>query len=202
MTHVQKRIIGLTGGIATGKTIVSDYLGKNYQIPVLDADIYAREAVKSNSPIFTDIVTRYGQKILNTDGELNRHLLGEIIFNDNQEKIWLENQIHPFVYNCFVNNIKSLNNPILVLVIPLLFEAKMTDLVTEIWVVTCEEKQQIARLKTRNNLTQKQAIARIRNQLPLKEKEALADLVLKNNGNVKTLYQKIDKLIDQEEIKL
>lgn len=195
MSNLTKRIIGLTGGISTGKTTVSNYLHQKYQIPILDADIYAREAVKLNSPILQKIINRYGAKVVNSNGELNRAVLGEIVFNNSDEKKWVENQIHPFVYDCFVKNLKSLNKEIICLVIPLLFEADFTNLVTEIWVVSCQYLTQINRLKIRNSLTEKQAIARIKNQLPLSEKEALADIVLDNNYGLENLYRQIDNAI-------
>lgn len=193
-----KRIVGLTGGIGTGKSTVSDYIADKYKIPILDADIYAREAVSFNSPILTKIFQRYGERVFTKNDELNRQVLGEIIFNNPVEKKWLESQIHPFVYQCFLNNINSLSSPIILLVIPLLFEAKMTDLVTDIWVVTCSLESQINRLKLRNNLTDEQAIARINSQFPLKEKIAAADVVLNNNNNndLDSLFLQVDNALD------
>ena len=142
---IDKKIIGLTGGISSGKTTVANYLENKYQIHILDADIYAREAVANDSPILKKIIQRYGKKILLPNQTLNRQKLGEIIFNDSEEKIWLESQIHPFVKDCFLRKINQLQNSVIVLVIPLLFESKMIDLVTEIWVVTCSDEQQLQR---------------------------------------------------------
>lgn len=192
MSHLQKRIIGLTGGIATGKSTVCEYITNKYQIPVLDADIYSREAVMPNSPILPKILARYGSKIITDNQELNRQALGDIIFNNSQEKEWLESQIHPFVYQRFVNELNQIKSQTIVLAIPLLFEAKMTDLVTEIWVVICSLSRQINRLQSRNNLSEKQAIARINSQLPLAEKVALADVVLDNNQDLDFLFFQVD----------
>ncbi|MGI0482102.1 dephospho-CoA kinase [Geminocystis sp. CENA526] len=191
--------IGLTGGIATGKSTVSNYLQEKYAIPVLDADIIARDAVKVNSPIYDDIIDRYGKEIIVDNGELNREKLGNIIFNNNQEKIWLESKIHPFVRNTFEKQIKLLSNSIIVLAIPLLFEANMTDLVDRIWVVTCDFNTQIDRLKSRNNLTQIQAIDRINSQMPLAEKIKKADIVIDNNKNLSQLYNQIDAIISTQD---
>jgi dephospho-CoA kinase len=83
---MQKRLIGLTGGIATGKTTVSDYLSRRYQLPILDADIYAREAVSIGSPILGKILQRYGDRVKLADGALNRKALGDVIFHDIGEK--------------------------------------------------------------------------------------------------------------------
>lgn len=191
------RIIGLTGGIATGKTTVSRYLAEKYHLPILDADLYAREAVAINSPILQAIYQRYGDAVKLPDGNLNRQALGKIIFTQPQEKEWLESQIHPYVRTKFVSALATLNHPLIVLVIPLLFEANMTDLVNEIWVVTSPETTQIERIQTRDGLTKSQAIARINNQLPLQTKIARADFILDNRGNLPDLYQQIDaKLVN------
>lgn len=192
---MSRRIIGLTGGIACGKSTVSNYLENIYKIPVLDADIYAREAVEKGSEILERIFARYGRKVKTEDNSLNRQQLGEIIFNNPEEKIWLESQIHPYVRECFKRHLEQLEAPIVVFSIPLLFEAKLTYLVTEIWVISCSFEQQIQRLMTRNNLTREQAIARINNQMPLAEKIALADLVLDNSGDLEALYTQIDRAI-------
>ena len=191
----QRRIIGLTGGIGTGKTTVSNYLAKTYQLPILDADIYARDAVRPNSAIFKAIVARYGDRLVLDDGSLNRAALGEIIFQDSQEKEWLESQIHPYVRHRFVEQLQKLDCEIIVLAIPLLFEAKITDLVTEIWVVYCDEKHQLERLQNRNNFTLAQAQLRIANQLPLAEKVAQADVVLDNSSDLSALFTQIDRAI-------
>jgi dephospho-CoA kinase len=196
MTNFVKRIIGLTGGIATGKTTVSRYLAEKHQLPILDADIYAREAVALDSPILTEIVDRYGTMIQLSDGHLNRKVLAEIIFNNPEEKQWLEAKIHPFVRGKFLQNLRLLNLDTIVLAIPLLFEAKMTDLVSEIWVVSCTHEQQIKRLQARDNLTEEQAITRLNNQLPLEQKIAAADLVLDNSNSLENLYKKIDQAME------
>lgn len=99
------RRIGLTGGIGTGKTTVSRYLAKTYQLPILDADIYARNAVKPGSPILKRIADRYGAEILLANGTLNRRYLGQLIFNDAAERQWLEQQIHPYVREAFAQEI-------------------------------------------------------------------------------------------------
>ncbi len=189
-----KRIIGLTGGIATGKSTVANYLEQTYKLPILDADIYAREAVAANSPILNKIAQRYGQDIL-FNNELNRAKLGEIIFNNESERLWVESLIHPYVKERFNQEIIVSSSNILVLVIPLLFEVGMTDLTTEIWVVSCSESQQIQRLMQRNSLTLEQAQARIKSQMPLAEKIARADIVLDNSQNLETLLKQLHNIL-------
>lgn len=189
------RIIGLTGGIATGKTTVANYLANVYDLPILDADIYARDAVSIGSPILDAIAERYGQQILLADGSLNRSQLGEIIFSHPAERQWIDSIIHPYVRDRFLQAIAESSASKIVLVIPLLFEAQMTDLVTEIWVVTCSESQQLQRLIARNQLTTEQAKARIKSQLSLAQKAASADFVLDNSRNLVALLKQVDNAI-------
>jgi dephospho-CoA kinase len=189
--QMSKRIIGLTGGIATGKTTVANYLATAYSLPIFDADIYARDAVSVKSPILQAIAQRYGEQILLSDNSLNRVKLGEIIFNNQAERSWVEDLIHPYVRDRLIVETRLIAS-LLVLVIPLLFEAKMTDLVTEIWVVSCLEQQQLARLMQRNNLTLEEAQARIKSQMPIAEKAARADIILDNNSTKDALLKQAD----------
>ena len=191
-----KRLIGLTGGIGTGKTTVSNYLAEKYHLPILDADVYAREAVASGSSILENIFERYGDRVKLTNNSLDRTALGEIIFNNPQEKQWLENQIHPLVRDRFDRELQLIDDSTVVLAIPLLFEANLTDTVTEIWVVSCDRQRQIERLQQRNNLTPQQALARINSQLPLAQKVASADVILNNNSSLEDLYTQIDRAIE------
>lgn len=195
-----KRIIGLTGGIATGKTTVANYLASAYNLPIFDADIYARDAVAVGSPILSAIAQHYGKQILLPDGNLNRQQLGEIIFDNQQERQWLERLIHPYVNECLLKAIAESTAETLVLVIPLLFEAQMTNLVTEIWVVTCSEEQQLQRLIQRNHLSYEQAQARINSQLSLAEKEAHADVVLNNSSTLAILLHQVDVALKEAAI--
>lgn len=190
---MNKRIIGLTGGIATGKSTVANYLANAYHLPIFDADIYARDAVAVGTPILNAIAQRYGQQILLPDGSLNREKLGAIIFPQPDERHWVESLIHPYVVDRFEQAIIAQSpSQKLILVIPLLFEAQMTDLVTEIWVVRCSELQQLQRLMQRNHLTPEQAQARINSQLSLTEKAARATVVLDNSSTPESLLKEVD----------
>lgn len=190
-----RRIIGLTGGIGTGKSTVSRYLANKYQLPVLDADIYAREAVEKSSPILNAIAHRYNSNILLADGTLNRKKLGEIIFNNIDERRWVEQQIHPYVRDRLSAEIDKLPQQTVVLVIPLLFEAQMVNLVTEIWVVYCSNQQQLARLMQRDRLSIEQARARIDSQMPIEEKCDRADVVLDNSSTLEALLKQVDAAV-------
>jgi dephospho-CoA kinase len=194
--RISPHLIGLTGGIATGKSTVANYLTVKYRYPILDADVYARDAVQPGSPILARIAERFGYGILLSDGNLDRQRLGERIFNDPEERQWLEAQIHPYVRDRFLQGLVTLvDQPVIVLVIPLLFEAEMTDLVDEIWVVTCSPQQQLERLQQRNGLTAAQAQARIDAQMLLAQKAAQATVVLDNSSTLKNLQSQIDKAL-------
>ncbi|MBE9122859.1 dephospho-CoA kinase [Tychonema sp. LEGE 07199] len=203
------RAIGLTGGIATGKTAISNYLADACGFPILDADIYAREAVQPGSPILDSIVERYGASILFSDGNLNRPELGNIIFCNAAERQWLEQQIHPYVRRRFVEatqNCIASHNPVspntltVVLAVPLLFEANMTDLCTEIWVVYCSPEVQLERLMQRDGLNCDRANARIRAQMPLAQKCQQADVVLDNSSTLDSLFVQVDKQLSRLKI--
>lgn len=188
--------IGITGGIATGKSTVTGYLEQRYGLPVFDADRYAREAVQPKSPIFQRIVQRYGKTIELPEGGLNRQQLGEIVFSNPVERQWLEEQIHPYVRDRLYHDLnQSSPQDTLVFSIPLLFEAQMTDLVEEIWVVYCSEAQQIERLMRRNHLTLEQAQMRINSQMPLAEKCQRGDRLLDNSSTESELFQQIDRIL-------
>ncbi|MEL6400818.1 MAG: dephospho-CoA kinase [Cyanobacteria bacterium J06626_4] len=191
-----QRIIGLTGGIATGKSTVSDYLAEHYQLPILDADVYARQAVEFGTKALVAIAQRYGDEVLNAHGTLNRSHLAQVIFQDPVEKIWVEQQIHPFVQQRFAEEMQLLPSaPTVVQSIPLLFEANFVVQVTEIWVVMASENIQLARLIKRNALSEAAARARINSQWPLSAKVAEADIVLDNNGTMTALYAQVDQAL-------
>jgi dephospho-CoA kinase len=191
------RIIGLTGGIAMGKTTVSNYLAQKH-LPILDADLFAREAVQPGSLVLAKIVDRYSPKILRSDGTLDRLQLGEIIFNQPSERTWLEQQIHPYVRQILSQERDRLiqKSETIVLVIPLLFEAQMTDLVTEIWVVSCPPDLQIKRLIQRG-LTIEQAQARIDSQMAIAEKCERSQVILDNSSTLENLLKQVDSALVQ-----
>jgi len=198
LLNPNQRRIGLTGGIATGKTTVAQWLIEA-GIPVLDADSYAREAVQPGTDILARIVDRYGPQILQANGHLDRQQLGNRVFQDAHERQWLEQQIHPYVRDRFLMALTTTHaaTPTLTLVIPLLFEAQMTDLVTEVWVVTCSLAQQQDRLMHRNQLSPEQALARMQSQMDLAAKVAQADVVLDNTGTREGLWEQVQQAIER-----
>ncbi|MCX5928788.1 MAG: dephospho-CoA kinase [Synechococcus sp. LacPavin_0920_WC12_MAG_50_7] len=179
-----QRRIGLTGGIASGKSSAGKLLQEKHRLAVLDADRYAREALAPGTTASQAVLNRYGKRVFCGD-HLDRKALGEIVFNNPNERLWLEQLVHPVVNQMMDQEIIKLSDAkAMVLMIPLLFETGLESLCTEIWLVDCDEKQQIERLITRDNCTNQQALARINAQWPLARKRLLADRVINNrNGS-------------------
>ncbi len=190
---MKQRIIGITGGIATGKTMVSDYLHHTYGLPILDADLYAREALTSDRLL--KVKDRYGKIILDEQGNLDRRKLGAIVFESDCDRKWLETLIHPYVQECLVSEATRLAPSTVVMVIPLLFEAKMENLVTEVWAIACDSQQQMQRLINRNHLSKNEAIQRISSQMSQSEKIEIADVVIINSDNTEELFFQVDKAL-------
>jgi len=174
-----QRRIGLTGGIASGKSSAGKLLQEKHGLAVLDADRYARAALAPGTTAHNNVLTRYGLK------ELDRKALGEIVFNNPIERLWLEQLVHPIVQQMMDQEVIRLAEAkTIVLMIPLLYEAGLESRCTEIWLVDCDEKQQLERLIARDNCTNQQALARINAQWPLARKRLLADRVINNrNGS-------------------
>ena len=182
-----QRRIGLTGGIASGKSSVGQWL-KGQGIPVLDADLYALHALAPGQAASHAVMARYGNEVISAGSdpeaaELDREALGAIVFSDPTQRQWLEELVHPLVRQQFESNLNRLvSEPIVVLMIPLLFEAGLDSLCTEVWVVNCSPQQQLERLIQRNGLTAEEADRRIQSQWPLAKKVGLADQVIDNSG--------------------
>jgi len=187
-----QRRIGLTGGIASGKSTVARWL-EQQGLPVLDADVYAREALSPGNACSRAVLKRYGSRVQASgsqqqDAVIDRAALGEIVFHDPSEKAWLEALIHPVVRARFDQELSAVSQvPTVVLMIPLLFEAGLEELCSEIWLVDCTAAQQLERLMQRDGLNKTAAAARIQAQWPLERKRALADRVINNGGGIHDL---------------
>ena len=191
-----QRRIGLTGGIASGKSSVAALLKKR-GCPVLDADVFAREALTPGTSASDAVVARYGKRVQKDEtSEIDRAGLASIVFNDPNERNWLEQLVHPIVQRRFDDALRALPDaPIVILMIPLLFEAGLEAWCSEIWVVRCTALQQKERLMARNNYTDTEAIQRIAAQWPIDIKVQRADSVINNTGLIDDLNDQIDALL-------
>lgn len=192
--------LGLTGGIATGKSTVSKYLKEKKGLPVLDADDIAHQIMGPNQPILTEISETFGADYINDDGSLNRQKLGALVFNDDQARQKLDDLTHPRIFCAFeaqMLELESVGTALVVLDIPLLFENEQRLTYDAIAVVVTTEHTQLKRLMQRNALTESEAMARIQSQMPLVEKKASADYVIQNNGTPAETYKQVDQMINQ-----
>lgn len=192
-------ILGLTGGIASGKSTVSNYLASK-NIPIVDADIGAREVVEVGTEGLQSIVTHFGKEVLSEDGSLNRKKLGAIIF-DNETKRELLNQllgtnIREWILTK-VADYRRQDIPLLVLDIPLLYEASYQEVCDAVMVVYTPPEIQLERLIKRNGLTAKEAQDRINSQLSIEKKKQLADILIDNSNKIEDTYLQIDEWLDK-----
>lgn len=187
-------VIGLTGGIASGKSLVSAYLAdKGY--PIVDADIVAREVVAPHSPGIQAIHQAFGDLVIKPDGNLDRKRLGTMVFNDAGKLNKLNEILQPLIRQKIESSLEALRNQdhsLVFLVVPLLYEQGYQSLCNQVIVVYVKPEVQLARLMHRDHLGKVAAQARIDAQMPLKQKAAMADLVINNNGDANQAYAAID----------
>ncbi|PLS02571.1 dephospho-CoA kinase [Neobacillus cucumis] len=196
-------VIGLTGGIASGKSTVSNML-KGMAITVIDADIEARLAVMKGEPAYKEIIAEFGEDILLENGEIDRQKLGAIIFHQKDKRQRLNEITHPEVRRSMLEQVEKAkrdNEKVVVLDIPLLFESKLTYMVEKTLLVYVDRDIQLQRLVERNSLSIADAQARISSQMPLSEKIKLADAVINNNGSLEETKHQLLKVLDNWGIK-
>ena len=176
--------IGLTGGIASGKSTVLTYF-KDKGIPYIDADVVAREVVEPGTEGLKAIVDTFGSHVLQDDGTLNREALGAIVFHNEEKRQLLNSCLKTHIRNRIMeltSQYEQGNTPILIYDIPLLIEGEWYTMMDEVWLVYVNEMTQIERLMSRNGYTREDALARINSQMRLDDKRAYADIIVDNNG--------------------
>ena len=195
-----QRRIGLTGGIASGKSTITNYIRKNKDIPILDADNLSRELMKPNTYGYKKILEYFGNQIIdnknNSEKEINRALLRKIIFDNSKSKEWLEELLHPLIKKRMIEECSQYkNNQTILLVIPLLFEANFEDICTEIWLVKCTSELQKKRLIARDKISEKEAYEIINLQLSFEEKRKISDIILDNSDDQNKWINTIKELL-------
>lgn len=192
------KVLGLTGGIATGKSTVSRVF-EEYHIPIISADEVARQVVEPGSVALNEIQAQFGQVYVNNDGTLNRQLLGTLVFG-NSQKLDLLNQImQPKIraeIQRQVATLKQRKPKLIVLEIPLLFEQHGNQLVDITMVVKVARQVQLDRLMARNQLSQHEALNQIHSQMSLAEKIKRADVVIDNAGTVEQTREQVVKWLE------
>ena len=197
-------VIGLTGGIASGKSVVSRYLAE-LGATIIDADDLARKLVQPHTSAWREIINHFGKNIVDEEGYLKRKMLGKIIFQESKERDVLNSILHPQI----IKKTKELialyrQNPDITMVVvdaPLLIEAGMIEMVDDVWVVTIPEKLQIKRLMERDKITIQEAHMKLNSQMPLAEKITYADKIIDNSQSIEDTKAMIHYLWESYRIK-
>lgn len=193
--EITMRIIGLTGGIASGKSTVSRIL-QSMGAVAIDADAIAHELAEPGAPLYEAYITHWGAGILTPEGTLDRRKIGDIVFADEDERRWLDDVSHPLLYREVQRRLVALRTSdvqTVVLDAPLLFEAGWERLADETWVVVLPRDIQIRRLMARNHYTEEEALSRMESQLSQEEKMRRADVVIDNRGSEAQLEKKVQE---------
>lgn len=193
------KVIGLTGGIASGKSTVSELLSV-FGFKVVDADKAAREAVKKGSKGLAQVQEVFGDEAIDENGEMNRRYMGDLVFNHPEKRLELNAIIHPIVRDIMEEEkqeyLKQGYN--VIMDIPLLFENELENTVDEVWVVYTSESIQMDRLMQRNNLSLEDVKARVYSQISIDKKSRMADHVIDNLGDKLELKQNLERLLEEE----
>lgn len=194
------KVIGLTGGIASGKSTVTKLL-RQYGLDVLDADAIAWELAQPNNKLWQSYADRYGERVLLPDQQLNRQAVADIVFSQPEEKAWMDGMAHPIIKAEIQNQLNHLSEAgkkAAVIDVPLLYEAGWDKLVDEVWLVYVDSEVQLQRLMARNGYDVQEAERRIKAQMPLAEKRRKAQVVIDNNGTGQELAERVKKLLDAQ----
>ncbi|WP_290773992.1 dephospho-CoA kinase [Anaerofustis sp.] len=195
------KVIGLTGSIGTGKSTASKILKKEFDIPIIDADVISREAVQKGSIGILKIKDAFGSDFILNNGELNRVKMGNLVFNDNKARELLESIIHPVVmnrYDTLVRKYKEEGHSYVVYDCPLLIEEDLIGVVDVVMLIYSNKDIQLQRVMLRDNLTEEEALKRIYSQMSIDEKKRYADIVIDNSGTVESLREKIGYVYDNK----
>jgi dephospho-CoA kinase len=185
--------IGLTGGIASGKSTVC-LLFSQLGVPIIDADIIARQLVEPNQQAYNEIVQTFGDQCCHTSGELNRQYLRKLIFSNDKAKEQLETILHPRIRSQLIQQSNTQSAPYCLLVIPLLIENDMIDCVDRILVIDIDESLQLNRLCERDNIAVKDALLIINKQVSRQQRLTFSDDLITNNNGTELLKKSVDNL--------
>jgi dephospho-CoA kinase len=188
--------IGITGGIGSGKSTVTDYITEQgYQ--VLDADKIARDIVMPDGSALGKLAAAFGEDIVMKDGNLDRKALAEIVFNDEEKRKILNEITHSEIRDIILAGLENPQSDPVFADVPLLFESGFYKEVDRVWLVTASEKTRIRRVSERDGASAEEVRARIGSQMPEAEKRALADNIINNDGSLEELYAQIDRLLEE-----
>lgn len=187
-------IVGLTGGIGSGKSTIADLFAQHY-VPIIDADIVAREVVAKGSPLLEQISAHFGEQILTENGELNRAALRERIFHNHEEKQWLNQLLHPAIRHEMQRQLQAQTADYVLFVVPLLIENKLIALCDRILVVDVSPETQLQRATQRDNNPPELIQQIINSQVSRAERLAAADDVLNNEGKLEEILPHLQQQV-------
>ena len=190
------KVIGLTGGIGSGKSTVSQFLAELGAV-IIDADKVGHEAFKPDTELWREVVAAFGRQILTPKGDIDRGKLGKIVFGSSESLALLNRIMHPRMYDVVKAQLEEYRRQgvdVVVLEAPLLLEAGWTSLVDEVWVTITPESQVLKRLQERTGLTGQESLARIRSQMSDGERVKHADVVINNDGDLDELRDRVKEL--------
>lgn len=185
-------VIGLTGGIACGKTLVSDYI-KKYGVDVIDADVITRRLYLPGSDLLRSIENEFGSEYILADGNLDRAALRAFVFDNYERKNRLNEIVHPAIRKAVFRDLMASREDHQMIVVPLLIEAGYLDLCDEVWVMRVDADTQKQRLMMRDGITEELAVSMIESQMPFEEKLKYADRVIDNRGARKKTLKQVRK---------
>mgnify|MGYP002147928001 CR=1 FL=1 len=197
MDITNKVVIGLTGGIGSGKTTIANFFA-DLGIDIIDADIAARKVVEPKSSALVQISQRFGLQFIKADGTLNRPLLRSQIFSNDIDKLWLNNLLHPLIRQTMLNEIEQSQSPYCLLVAPLLIENNLQSLVERILVIDVCEEEQIKRSVLRDPSSKEEIIRIISSQIPRKERLKHADDIIDNTKSDLSIIKESVMKLDQK----
>lgn len=186
-------VVALSGGIASGKTTVTDLFAQ-LGVPIIDADVISRQIVKKGSPAFEKIVQHFGQQILQPTGELDRSQLRNIIFNDEQQRLWLNNCLHPLIEHETKRQISQYNTPYVIWSVPLLIENNLHKQADRVLIIDTDHKIQMDRLQKRDNISENLAKNMLLSQTSNAERKSHADDIIVNNAQISSLFSQVKQL--------
>ncbi|MBA9025851.1 MULTISPECIES: dephospho-CoA kinase [Bacillaceae] len=198
-----RQVIGITGGIASGKSSISQFIQEELGFTIIDADIAAREVVEPGQDAYQEIIQVFGNELLLPDTSIDRAKLGGIIFHDEKKRLQLNNIVHPAVRKRMLKQKETafdLGEQVIFMDIPLLFESNLTHMVDKTILIYVDEQIQLERLMKRNGLSEADAKARIDSQMPLAEKKELADVVINNNGSLLEAQKQVKQVLVEWEV--
>ncbi|MFW0759654.1 dephospho-CoA kinase [Staphylococcus cohnii] len=193
------KVIGLTGGIASGKSTVSELLTA-HGFKIVDADIASRKAVEKGSEGLEQVRATFGEEAIDEDGNMNRGYVGDIVFNYPEKRLELNEIVHPIVRNIMEQEKKAFlkDGYNVIMDIPLLYENELQNTVDEVWLVYTSESIQIDRLMQRNDISMEDAKARVYSQISIDKKRRMADHVIDNRDSKLDLKQNLEQLLTDE----